>query len=286
MHANIGVEKYFFAAGDRILNRIKEQRNTVILPERTGPIADVLYSAGGNSADEHWYNRDVIAYSFETGADRYVEHDAHRLPPRRARPGIRAANRNGFGEGDKITVGRRYGQRGGPLRSPRWPSRTRRARNRTCTLTEPLALAQPVGAVGGRRTLQTGVGFQPDYATEGKHEALEFAAGNYGLLESALEYARDDEPPEVMMPGPTRPAHRSTTTFEYVNEPSVIHYTTDGSTPTESVGGSGIPPARVSRVRCSTSPRRPCSDGSRKTSRATSRRGGRSVFVIAPPRAT
>ena len=73
MHANIGVEKYFFEAGDRILNRIKEVRGTAILPERTGPIADVLYSAGGNSADEHWYNRDVIAYSFETGADRYVD---------------------------------------------------------------------------------------------------------------------------------------------------------------------------------------------------------------------
>ena len=71
MHANIGVEKYFFEAGDRILNRIKDVRNTAILPERTGPIADVLYSAAGNSADEHWYNRGVIAYSFETGADRF-----------------------------------------------------------------------------------------------------------------------------------------------------------------------------------------------------------------------
>ncbi len=71
VHANIGVEKYFFEAGDRILNRIKEHRNTAILPERTGPIADVLYSAAGNSADEHWYKRGVIAYSFETGADRY-----------------------------------------------------------------------------------------------------------------------------------------------------------------------------------------------------------------------
>ena len=71
VHANIGVEKYFFEAGDRILNRIKEVRNTAILPERTGPIADVLYSAAGNSADEHWYNRGVIAYSFETGADRF-----------------------------------------------------------------------------------------------------------------------------------------------------------------------------------------------------------------------
>ena len=33
----------------------------------------MLYSAAGNSADEHWYNRGVIAYSFETGADRYVD---------------------------------------------------------------------------------------------------------------------------------------------------------------------------------------------------------------------
>ena len=71
VHANIGVEKYFFEAGDRILNRIKDVRNTAILPERTGPIADVLYSAAGNSADEHWYRRGVIAYSFETGADRF-----------------------------------------------------------------------------------------------------------------------------------------------------------------------------------------------------------------------
>ena len=87
VHANIGVEKYFFEAGDRILNRIKEDRNTVILPERTGPIADVLYSAAGNSADEHWYNRDVIAYSFETGADRYFAHDARS----RRRPGRRGS---------------------------------------------------------------------------------------------------------------------------------------------------------------------------------------------------
>ena len=86
VHANIGVEKYFFEAGDRILNRIKETRNTVILPARTGPIADVLYSAAGNSADEHWYKRDVIAYSFETGADLYYS-ELCRTPRRRARRG-------------------------------------------------------------------------------------------------------------------------------------------------------------------------------------------------------
>ena len=45
-------------------------RGTVILPQRTGPIADALYSAAGNSADENWYKRGIIAYSFEAGAQR------------------------------------------------------------------------------------------------------------------------------------------------------------------------------------------------------------------------
>ena len=69
---NIGIEKYFFEAGEKILARIKEHRNTVILPERTGPIADVLYSAAGNSADDQWYRKGIISYSFETGADRFI----------------------------------------------------------------------------------------------------------------------------------------------------------------------------------------------------------------------
>ena len=69
---NIGIEKYFFEAGEKILTRIKEHRNTVILPERTGPIADVLYSAAGNSADDQWYRKGIISYSFETGADRFT----------------------------------------------------------------------------------------------------------------------------------------------------------------------------------------------------------------------
>ena len=103
VHANIGIEKYFFAAGDRILNRIKEHRATAILPERTGPIADVLYSAGGNSADEHWYRRNVIAYSFETGADRYVNTSLS-VASEAGATGIRAQNRNGYDTGDQIVV--------------------------------------------------------------------------------------------------------------------------------------------------------------------------------------
>jgi Zinc carboxypeptidase/Chitobiase/beta-hexosaminidase C-terminal domain len=232
VHANIGVEKYFFAAGDRILNRIKDVRNTAILPERTGPIADVLYSAGGNSADEHWYNRGVIAYSFETGADRYAD-TVLNAPAEVGATGVRLANRNGFDTGDKITF-----EKGTPNEEVRVvaqvinPNPTSPAVN--VMLTEPLAKAHAAGATVAGGTTQAGVGFQPDYASEGKFEALEFAAGNYGLLESAFQYARDTTPPEVRMPGPERSPTPIETTFEFVNEPSVIHYTTDGTRPTES----------------------------------------------------
>jgi len=230
-HPNIGVEKYFFDAGDRILNRIKDVRNTAILPERTGPIADVLYSAGGNSADEHWYNRGVIAYSFETGADRYVDTTLD-VASAAGATGIRAANRNCWGVGDPIRVDE--GTPNEELRTVASVSNPQNppSPNPNVTLTEPLSLPHPAGAVLGADTCQQGVGFQPDYATEGKFEALEFAAGNYGLLESARQYSRDDTAPEVRMTGPTKSAEPIETTFEWVNEPSVIRYTMDGSKPT------------------------------------------------------
>lgn len=158
---NIGIEAYFFAGADLILNRIREDRTTVVFPERTGPVADVMYSAAGSGSDDMWYRRGIISYAFETGVDRFV--------------------------------------------------------------------ATPYG-------LQlVGTGFQPDFATEGLPEAMEFASGNYGLLETALEYAFDDAPPVVdlvpngaVSPTPVR------ATFQYVNEPAVIYYTLDGSTPTTS----------------------------------------------------
>jgi hypothetical protein len=231
VHANIGVEKYFFEAGDRILNRIKEHRNTVILPERTGPIADVLYSAGGNSADEHWYNRGVIAYSFETGADLYFA-----TTQVAAAAGAQAIRISTGGiaylkPGDTLRVGV-----GGPNPETRTVASVVRPNpqnpNPNVFFTEPLAFAHPAGSRVEGAALQTGVGFQPNYAAEGKHEALEFAAGNYGLLESALDYARDDEAPQVGMTGPTSSTGPVETTFEWLNEPSVIRYTTDGSRPT------------------------------------------------------
>jgi zinc carboxypeptidase/chitobiase/beta-hexosaminidase-like protein len=233
VHANIGVEKYFFEAGDRILNRIKEVRNTAILPERTGPIADVLYSAAGNSADEHWYNRGVIAYSFETGADRFgaLEQTTLSVAAAAGATGIRLGNRNLFTPLEKVTI------------DPGLPTEeTRTVQSVTATnppspaanviLGEPLQFAHAAGAVvRGQDLTQTGVGFQPDYATEGRFEALEFAAGNYGLLESAYDYSKDDKGPEVIMTGVRSSTTPITTTFKYVTEPAVIRYTTDGSKP-------------------------------------------------------
>jgi Zinc carboxypeptidase/Chitobiase/beta-hexosaminidase C-terminal domain len=64
-----GEESFYWAASDLILNDIQDHRGTVILPNRTGPIPDVLYSAAGNSADYLWYEKGIYAWNFEVGAD-------------------------------------------------------------------------------------------------------------------------------------------------------------------------------------------------------------------------
>ncbi|WP_214106891.1 OmpL47-type beta-barrel domain-containing protein [Acrocarpospora catenulata] len=69
--ADYGTENYFWAASDHILSAVQTHRGTAIWPGRTGPVTDVLYSAAGNSADEHWYNRGIIGWDFEVGADLY-----------------------------------------------------------------------------------------------------------------------------------------------------------------------------------------------------------------------
>ncbi|WP_204046455.1 OmpL47-type beta-barrel domain-containing protein, partial [Acrocarpospora phusangensis] len=66
-----GTENYFWSASDHILSAVQAYRGTAIWPGRTGPVTDVLYSAAGNSADEHWYNRGIIGWDFEVGADLY-----------------------------------------------------------------------------------------------------------------------------------------------------------------------------------------------------------------------
>lgn len=74
---DLGIESFFFDASRTILERIEEHRGTVVVPGRTGPVVDVLYSAAGNSGDEHYYDDlvspdpDVFAWDFEVGAEVY-----------------------------------------------------------------------------------------------------------------------------------------------------------------------------------------------------------------------
>lgn len=63
----LGEELYFWEAGEHILDHVKSHRGTVVTPARTGPVIDVLYSAAGNSADEHWYHRGIFGWDFEVG---------------------------------------------------------------------------------------------------------------------------------------------------------------------------------------------------------------------------
>jgi hypothetical protein len=226
---NIGIEKYFFAAAETVLGRIAEYRGNVVLPARTGPIADVLYSAAGNSADDNYYRKGIIGYSFEAGSDLFVNPTLTQ-PAAAGATGIRVSSTTGMAANDSITVG--------------WNGATPEIRtiasisnaanpNPNVLLTAPLGSEHAIGEQVNGGTAASGVGFFPNYETEGRHEANEFANGNYGLLEAALAYSRDKTPPLVKMTGdrissgdPVR------TTFEYVNEPSVIHYTVDGSIPT------------------------------------------------------
>ena len=175
---NIGIENYFFQAGEKILKRIKDVRNTAILPERTGPIADVLYSAAGNSADDGWYRKGIIAYSFETGADRML--------------------------------------------------------NPTTGTTRTQVGFQPcygaVGTGGGQGSCPT----NGSLVNEGRDESLEFAAGNYGMVESAYDYAKDTTAPSTSLDSDNVTQSKDPIAYRFVwnDEAAVIRYTTDGSTPT------------------------------------------------------
>jgi hypothetical protein len=63
---------------------------------------------------------------------------------------------------------------------------------------------------------------------------MEFAAGHYGLLEAALAFSRDSAKPQSATVPAAPYASKSPVdvTFKWLNEASVIHYTTDGSAPT------------------------------------------------------
>ena len=70
---SIDEAKYFQDSARRIVGAIASERGTVTWPSYTGPVADVLYSAAGNSADHLYYELGVTAWNFEVGNDRWNE---------------------------------------------------------------------------------------------------------------------------------------------------------------------------------------------------------------------
>ena len=163
---NIGIEQYFFQVSDDVLSQIKSSRDTVILPQRTGPIADVLYSAAGNSADDMYYRKGIIGYSFEAGAQR-------------------------------ITV------------NPTTGAITRTERRLPAVLRRPRHQRRPGLVLRHRCANPTTL-----LVNEGHDEAMEFAEGNLGLINGALDvlagrHAAGDDDPVL---GRTRPAATRSTT--------------------------------------------------------------------------
>lgn len=61
----------FLADAKQIVGTIAAERGTVTWPSQTGPVADVLYSAAGNSADQLYYENGIYAWDFEVGNDIY-----------------------------------------------------------------------------------------------------------------------------------------------------------------------------------------------------------------------
>jgi hypothetical protein len=100
--------------------------------------------------------------------------------------------------------------------------------------------------IGATKRLADGTtaspGFQPPFsivpiggnaslANEGHDEGMEFANGNYALLQSALDYAGDATAPSSQATGATLSNQAVGVKFT-TSEAASIYYTTDGSTPT------------------------------------------------------
>ncbi|SBV30084.1 M14 family zinc carboxypeptidase [Micromonospora krabiensis] len=68
---SIDESKLFLDSARRIVGAIAQERGTVTWPSQTGPVADVLYSAAGNSADQLYYELGIFAWDFEVGNDRW-----------------------------------------------------------------------------------------------------------------------------------------------------------------------------------------------------------------------
>ncbi len=68
-----GTLNFFDQTAKQVLDGIKSHRGLTIVPSRTGPVIDVLYSAAGNSADEAYYVNGIIGYDFEIGTTYYYK---------------------------------------------------------------------------------------------------------------------------------------------------------------------------------------------------------------------
>ena len=68
---NIGIEKYFFEAGETILRRIKDHaaRSSCRSAPARSPTCSTAPPATRRTTS--WYRKGIISYSFETGADRF-----------------------------------------------------------------------------------------------------------------------------------------------------------------------------------------------------------------------
>jgi hypothetical protein len=87
----------------------------------------------------------------------------------------------------------------------------------------------PVGSGGGQGSCPA----NGSLVNEGHDEGMEFANGNYALLESAYDYGQDTKAPTVGLTGPSISATPFDVRFTE-DEAAQIYYTTDGSTPTTS----------------------------------------------------
>jgi hypothetical protein len=162
-----GTLNFFDQTGKSVLEGIKSHRGTSILPQRTGPVIDVLYSAAGNSADEAYYENGIIGFDFEIGTTNYYVN-----PTTGAVTTCGASQQPPFGDSTNDCLD-----------------------------------------------------------NEGFHEAMEYASGNYGLLEAAKAYGADTTAPVVASTAPSFANTTQNVRFTS-NEAASIYYTLDGSTPT------------------------------------------------------